>query len=453
MRAHFVIGGVPVRLDPSLPILVAVFGFFAILQSGDPHATAKFLLLFPLVIGAILGHELGHAFAGRAFGLAPFVILHALGGVTVFPPRAIRALSFGRRIVVTLAGPGVGLVLGAGVLLALVYGGLEPRTLGREMIELSVYVTLGWSLLNLIPILPLDGGHVVAIVLERAFGEAGMRAARVASIVLSLAAGASLWLLFGDPLFAIFGGLLAFSNYRAHRHERTARDEAPLRAATDRATAALAEGDLAGARRLVEPVLADDPGGETRTRALHVLAWAALEEGDLESARRRLAELPPRVRPDAYLEGRVRLRSGEASGAIGPLLEALEDRREPEVADALARALVEAGRVDELRALLESPARARDLGAEPLRRVARGVEGDAPALGAALSEALFARFADPRDALDAAVARARSDDPSGARAWIDRAVEAGVDDAALRARPELAALREGRLESAVEAER
>lgn len=452
MKPHFSIFGVPVRLDPSFLILIGIFGYFAFLRTGDPNGVEKFLLAFPLVLGAVLLHELGHALAGRAFGLKPFVILHAFGGVTQFPPGPLRALSHGRRVLITLAGPGVGVVLGVVAVAVVLFGGLAPQSLEREMAEIAVFVTLGWSLLNLAPILPLDGGHVVATALERWLGPTGLRIARVSSIVLALGVGATLLVVRGELFWGLVGGLLAWVNYRAYRLERFLHQEAPLQKELARATEALARGDAATARALAEPLRERAKSPEARTRVLHVLAWARLSEGDAEAARRELDALPPSVRPDAYLDGRVRLSQGDASGALGPLVEALEDRREEEVAETVAAAVAEAGRLDELAALLDSEGRSRTAGAAALQRVAYTLfERGEHALAGRLYERIFARFGDPLDAFNAACARVRTGDEDGAVAWLERAVDAGLEEtrlldtdedlAPLRGHPGLDALR------------
>jgi thioredoxin-like negative regulator of GroEL len=320
------------------------------------------------------------------------------------------------------------------------------------MALITVWVTLGWSLLNLAPILPLDGGHVVATALERFLGLKGVRVARILSITLALGVGGALLVLSGDLIWGMVGGILAFVNYRAYRLERFWQQEQPLQKDLKRATEALARGDAATARALAEGLRERAVSPETRSRVQHLLAWARLTEGDAGAARRELDALPKGVRPDAYLDGKVHLARGDASGALGPLVEALEDRSEEEVAVTVAEAVAEAGRLDELASLLESEPRSRTAGRSALQRVAyRLFELGEHDLAGELYGHLFARFADPLDAFNAACARVRRGDTDVAVEWLERAVDAGLEEtrlidtdedlAPLRGHPALDALR------------
>jgi Zn-dependent protease len=113
-----------------------------------------FLLRLGLIVVGVIAHELGHAVAARKMGFENVQIaLHALGGYTTYGGWARRA----QEIAVALAGPAVGVFLG---LITITMGERWPafhRTIGYSE---SLFVTLGWSLLNLLPILPLDGGVV-----------------------------------------------------------------------------------------------------------------------------------------------------------------------------------------------------------------------------------------------------------------------------------------------------
>src|SRR5690606_29468442 len=155
----------------------------------------------------------GHAFAGRAFGLEPQIELMGFGGLTRFP--AGRALSPGRSILVSAAGPAVGIAIGGVTLLVgkLLVPDLLPAIAsigdgGFDLGHLSpglasgyveyaalavIWVNLGWGALNLLPMMPLDGGNILASALSLVSPTQGRIAARGASLLVAL--GIALWAL------------------------------------------------------------------------------------------------------------------------------------------------------------------------------------------------------------------------------------------------------------------
>lgn len=449
MKPHFNLFGVPVRVDPSFAFLVLIFGYFFYLGPGGSNGTALFIAWIPIATGAILVHELGHALVGRAFGLSPFVMLHGMGGVTQFDARAHRALSHGRRVLITLAGPLAGIAAGV---VAVIIGFFAPPVAGsiqHGVLDAVFFTTLGWGVLNLIPMLPLDGGHIVATVLDRFFGIRGVLFARIASIGLAVALGAlALWARSWFTVFIL--GWLAYNNWRSYQLEKAWQSEAPLKPYLQRAFAALEAGQTAEVQKLAEAIRSAATSPATQATASHLLAWAHLLDGDAEAARRALDAAPKGHPPDAFLEGRVLLECGRPSEAIGPLVEALVDRGDDASADALAQALAGAGRADELVALLESKERSEKAG-PALQRVAHELftRGELE-LSALAYERIFARFNHAEDAFNAACARARLGERAPALRLLRAALDAGLDDpgvfddedlALLHGDPELEALR------------
>ena len=110
---------------------------------------------------SILLHELGHALSARAFGGSGIsVTLYGLGGVTTF--NAGRAMTHGKSFIVSAAGSLVGIIAG-GTVWYLAWSGVLDGA-GRPVVVLVnsfVFTALVWGALNWIPIVPLDGGHMV----------------------------------------------------------------------------------------------------------------------------------------------------------------------------------------------------------------------------------------------------------------------------------------------------
>jgi membrane-associated protease RseP (regulator of RpoE activity) len=116
---------------------------------------------------SVLLHELGHAVAFRAFGHRPSIEMYGMGGLTRGgggPPLGTSA-----NVIVALAGPGVGLAFGAAVFAFERLVGLGQPLLWVAVRDL-LWVNIGWGLLNMLPMLPLDGGLVMLALARRLRG-------------------------------------------------------------------------------------------------------------------------------------------------------------------------------------------------------------------------------------------------------------------------------------------
>ena len=158
---RFRLFGTRVRIGLGFPLTILAVPFlFLGDRARDPWFLGAWLAL---VTVSVLVHEAGHVTALRVFGFRPEVSLNAFGGLTSTDDTG--HLSPFRSIVVSLAGPAAGIALGITIESALVPIG------GRSVLWLrsaSWLVNIGWSLINLLPIMPLDGGHVVRELVELA---------------------------------------------------------------------------------------------------------------------------------------------------------------------------------------------------------------------------------------------------------------------------------------------
>ncbi|GLY14409.1 hypothetical protein LWF15_31275 [Kineosporia rhizophila] len=199
--------GFPVHLDLSFMVVMAVLGWMS--TYGDLEGMIVWLLITPV---AVLVHELGHAVVARTTGAKPEIALAGFGGVTSFTPP--RELSRARSIAISLAGPAVGLAIG----LVLV---LVDRTVAADLtnewawwaLRIGIFTSIGWSLLNLLPVLPLDGGQAMREFLP---GDpvTRLRRAAIVSIVVAVLAAAAVYVYRPGNLFlALFLLFFAVSNY------------------------------------------------------------------------------------------------------------------------------------------------------------------------------------------------------------------------------------------------
>jgi Zn-dependent protease len=162
---------------------------------------------------SVLVHEFGHAIAFRRFGGRPQINLYWLGGLASSSGRLTRHES----VVVSLAGPAAGLVLGGLVWGAGTYlapGAVVGSYYAAYAFVSLVHINIAWSLINLLPVLPLDGGRV----LDATLGHSNQRAVYQIGFVLAVVASVLLFMRgwFGWVLFAF----LAYENFQRLRGPR-----------------------------------------------------------------------------------------------------------------------------------------------------------------------------------------------------------------------------------------
>ena len=203
--------GFPVHLDLSFVIIMAVLGYYPGVTLRD---MALWLLITPV---AVLVHELGHAVAARSAGARPQISLAGFGGVTSFSPS--RPLSRARSLGISLAGPAVGLAVGLALIAirSATEDGMDPSGWQARVLLIGIFTCIGWSVLNLLPVLPLDGGQAMRELLPGSVEVRTRRAAAVSVVVAGVAAIAA-FAVFRQPFLAIFMVIFAVTNVVALSH-------------------------------------------------------------------------------------------------------------------------------------------------------------------------------------------------------------------------------------------
>jgi Zn-dependent protease len=214
MEPRFRIFGIPVQVSL---LFFLVLLFLRPDRKSDDQIFLTMAWLSAAFVGVLM-HELGHALVARAFGQQPAIALHAMGGVTVWRPR--QPLSAGPRFLISAAGPAVGLVVGSITWLVARQAGLwGTGSRADAVLRDIIWVNLGWGILNLLPMLPLDGGNLMSAAFEGVAGPPGRTAARVISILVAVGVGL-LFLSVGDFVAPAFCALFIFTNVQGLRAER-----------------------------------------------------------------------------------------------------------------------------------------------------------------------------------------------------------------------------------------
>ncbi len=280
-----------------------------------------------VVFQGILMHELGHALVGRAFGRQPRIELIALGGLTWWEQR--EPMSPGRSLVVSAAGPAVGIFIGSLALVLMDVLRVPDPSLARYAFHSLIFVNLGWGLLNLLPVLPLDGGNIVASLMELLAPSRGrLLACYVSFAVIGLLFAVTVTLEQYPATILLF--LLAFSTYQAFRAERqhlTSRpsEDTPPESVVQQAFEALERGDGQALIRAASELVAKADGTSELDEAFHLLAWGRLISGEPSEAYQALTSMSGDRAADPALEGAVLVELGKPADAV-PLLEQARER-------------------------------------------------------------------------------------------------------------------------------
>lgn len=344
--------GIPVKVQAWF--LIVAF-FLWRMSPGAETGTHLAVWCAVMFLGVLL-HEYGHAFTGRAFGLTPNIELYGMGGVTWWSGG--RELTPVRSIVVSAAGPAVGIVIG--VVALFVTASVDPArgSIEEYALQSVVWVNLGWGIFNLFPILPLDGGNIMASFFELFSRDKGRLAARyvtfaVLALLIGLAVLWSAWIM--AAFFAYFG----WTNWRSMQAEAAAAKDGPLRPLLEEAQDAIEAGDLAVAEQRGQRLAAEAQTDAMRAAAQQILSWARLLRGDAAGAQAALDAMPPSRPADPSLAGAIRLANGDPEGALRHLELAMSRGANAFVVEHLCIALLLTDRAEEVRALFESGAASR----------------------------------------------------------------------------------------------
>lgn len=238
---HFQLLGFPVRVHPFFWLIGFLLGV-----SGGAQGISVVIWMVALTLSILL-HELGHALMIRRFGRPAHIVLYGLGGLAIegHPrwawgggwelPGQGTGRTPGQQILISAAGPLVQLLLAAALVAAIYAQGgrvelvymqgiplLVPHLAGelgghanlRALLFDLLQVNTLWPLVNLLPVLPLDGGQIALQLWVQHDPWSGMARALWLSVVVGGAVAVAA-LLGGHLFVAILFASLAISSYGA----------------------------------------------------------------------------------------------------------------------------------------------------------------------------------------------------------------------------------------------
>lgn len=268
---------IPLRVDPFFWLLAFGIGW---LNSQSLMGT----LLWALVITiSILFHELGHALTAISFGQSAQITLMAMGGVT---QRQGPHLNNIKEFLIILNGPLAGFLLYFISLLIMQLSWVQSSPSLLYMATISTYINLFWTVLNLAPVQPLDGGKLLLVVFRSIFGANGIRIAFVVSLILAILIAIGFFLINAFLAGAIFL-LFAFESFRGLRSSWiiTASDEKQdLKNELQESIQLYESGHTEETVQRLEVLRQKAQGGVIDLTATQYLARIAAEQGDFERA-------------------------------------------------------------------------------------------------------------------------------------------------------------------------
>lgn len=208
---RFSIFGIPVQIQPFFWITLVIIG--GALDASTASAMFEIMLFVLAGFISILLHELGHALTARRFGAHSEITLQAFGGYATYSGvRLTRPQSFA----VTAAGPAVQILLGMALWFSFPF--LPPVSHNAAyFLVMLMQISIFWAMLNLLPVLPLDGGQM----LNAALGPQRIRITLQVTIIVSVLVGLILFVRTHNILFSLFLGMFAWQAYQALRDQRS----------------------------------------------------------------------------------------------------------------------------------------------------------------------------------------------------------------------------------------
>ncbi len=256
------------------------------------------LIFVGIATFGILVHEFGHGLMARRLDLQPSIVLHGWGGLCAHRPAKRDA----HEAAITAAGPGAGLILGLASLALQFYMGryhaawLTERPLAEVFLQYMVWVNVGWSILNLIPLWPLDGGQLLAVALRQKIARPrAFQITHVIGIGVGVAlVGLGIWT--RSFFIILIAGMLTYANIaRLRAGHGQSQTLTPSKSAEDiyqRAVNAAEDHHWEEVARLGHQMRAEGRTPDQIARAWELLAVSTTNLGHYEEAYRYVLRAP-----------------------------------------------------------------------------------------------------------------------------------------------------------------
>ena len=246
---HFDFLGIATRVTWGFWVAAVVLGWsycngwdYSFSKNGIDSPGAPILLVIwaAAIFVSILVHELGHALVMKRYGLTPRMVLYHFGGLAIsnnfgaWNGARRGALNARDSLLISAAGPAAQILLAIVVyclgrflqmqmeldwLLESYFGivppEVEPPSSAAAFVMFNALVTpsVMWAVLNLLPIIPLDGGNIMLNTLVLSRNQDAQRNAHLVSIFVAVLVAVYCFQT-GDQMLGLMCLVFAASNWQ-----------------------------------------------------------------------------------------------------------------------------------------------------------------------------------------------------------------------------------------------
>lgn len=206
---RFSIFGIPVEIQPFFWLVLVLIGGASYADSAQEILNVGLFVIAGFI--SILVHELGHALTARSYGASVRISLQAFGGYAAYAGLEANRL---RSFLITAAGPAIQIALG--VLVSFVTRKMELNDNMDYFVSMLIWISYAWAILNLLPVLPLDGGQM----LNAALGPKRIKVTLWVSILVASFSAIAMFSGTREMMFPIFLGMFAWQSFQALKQVR-----------------------------------------------------------------------------------------------------------------------------------------------------------------------------------------------------------------------------------------
>ena len=269
-------GKIPILIHPFFWLFAFLIGWL-----NSPSLIGA-IVWMGIIFVSVLIHEFGHALTALFFKQKVQIQLIPFGGLTSYEGPTLRLW---QQFLITLNGPLFGFLLFLLATLLLEMNVFHsPFFIG--VVRATQIANLFWTAVNLLPVLPLDGGQLLRVVLEAIFGVKGFKAALLVGAVLAVLIALFFFFvqqLLAGAIFFLFA-FQSLSSWRKSRLISSSDREEENKNLMNALEVAMAQGKTDEAKALSQQIREKAAGGVFFLTATQYLSFLLAKEGKRKEA-------------------------------------------------------------------------------------------------------------------------------------------------------------------------